>query len=55
MCQRHCPARDEEVVIAACVESLVPQTEIAEIFGDDDQSSMERRRLFALFPRNIRK
>jgi len=33
------PARDEEVVIAACVESLVPQTEIAEILVIDDQSS----------------
>lgn len=33
------PARDEEAVIAACVESLVPQTEIAEILVIDDQSS----------------
>ncbi len=33
------PARDEEAVIAACVESLVSQTEIAEILVVDDQSS----------------
>lgn len=33
------PARNEEAVIAACVESLVVQTEIAEILVIDDQSS----------------
>ncbi len=33
------PARDEEAVIAACVESLVQQKEIAEILVIDDQSS----------------
>jgi hypothetical protein len=33
------PARNEETVIAACVESLAVQTEIAEILVIDDQSS----------------
>jgi cellulose synthase/poly-beta-1,6-N-acetylglucosamine synthase-like glycosyltransferase len=33
------PARNEEAVIAACVESLACQTEIAEILVVDDQSS----------------
>jgi len=33
------PARNEEAVIAACVESLARQTEIAEILVVDDQSS----------------
>src|SRR5260370_9397642 len=33
------PARNEETVIAACVESLAPQKEIAEILVIDDQSS----------------
>jgi glycosyltransferase involved in cell wall biosynthesis len=33
------PARNEEAVIAACVESLAVQTEIAEILVIDDQSS----------------
>jgi glycosyltransferase involved in cell wall biosynthesis len=33
------PARDEEAVIAACVESLAVQKEIAEILVIDDQSS----------------
>lgn len=33
------PARNEEVVIAACVKSLIPQEEIAEILVIDDQSS----------------
>jgi glycosyltransferase involved in cell wall biosynthesis len=33
------PARDEEAVIAACVESLAVQEEIAEILVIDDQSS----------------
>ncbi len=33
------PARNEETVIAACVESLAPQKEIAEILSIDDQSS----------------
>ncbi len=32
------PARDEEAVIAACVEALAVQTEIAEIFVVDDHS-----------------
>jgi len=33
------PARNEEAVIAACVESLAVQKEIAEILVIDDQSS----------------
>jgi cellulose synthase/poly-beta-1,6-N-acetylglucosamine synthase-like glycosyltransferase len=33
------PARDEEAVIAACVESLAAQPEIAEIIAVNDQSS----------------
>jgi cellulose synthase/poly-beta-1,6-N-acetylglucosamine synthase-like glycosyltransferase len=33
------PARDEEAVIAACIESLAQQPEIAEIIVVDDQSS----------------
>jgi cellulose synthase/poly-beta-1,6-N-acetylglucosamine synthase-like glycosyltransferase len=33
------PARDEEAVIAACVESLAVQKEIAEVLVIDDQSS----------------
>src|SRR5258708_12800298 len=33
------PARNEETVIAACVESLTPQKEIVEILVIDDQSS----------------
>jgi cellulose synthase/poly-beta-1,6-N-acetylglucosamine synthase-like glycosyltransferase len=33
------PARNEEVVIAACVESLVPQPEISEIIVVNDQST----------------
>ncbi|HXC47044.1 MAG TPA: glycosyltransferase [Candidatus Sulfotelmatobacter sp.] len=33
------PARNEESVVAACVESLAVQKEIAEIFVIDDQSS----------------
>jgi glycosyltransferase involved in cell wall biosynthesis len=33
------PARNEEAVIAACVESLAVQTEIAEILVIDDQST----------------
>ena len=33
------PARNEEAVIAACVESLVPQTNINEILVIDDQST----------------
>jgi cellulose synthase/poly-beta-1,6-N-acetylglucosamine synthase-like glycosyltransferase len=33
------PARDEEVVIAACVESLAKQSEISEIVVVNDQSS----------------
>jgi len=33
------PARNEEAVIAACVKSLIPQAEIAEILVIDDQSS----------------
>ena len=33
------PARNEEAVIAACVRSLLPQEEIAEILVVDDQSS----------------
>jgi cellulose synthase/poly-beta-1,6-N-acetylglucosamine synthase-like glycosyltransferase len=33
------PARNEEEVIAACIESLVAQPEIAEIIAVDDQSS----------------
>jgi len=33
------PARDEQDVIAACVESLVPQKEIIEILVVDDQST----------------
>lgn len=33
------PARNEEALIAACVESLAAQPEIAEIFVVDDQSS----------------
>src|ERR1700676_4690378 len=33
------PARDEEVVIAACVESLAKQSEITEIVVVNDQSS----------------
>jgi len=33
------PARDEEAVIAACVEALAVQPEIAEIFVVDDHSS----------------
>src|SRR5260370_3580702 len=33
------PARNEEAVIAACVESLAGQAEIAEILVVDDQSS----------------
>jgi cellulose synthase/poly-beta-1,6-N-acetylglucosamine synthase-like glycosyltransferase len=33
------PARNEEAVISACVESLVPQSQIAEILVVDDQSS----------------
>ena len=33
------PARDEELVIAACVESLARQREIAQILVVNDQSS----------------
>jgi glycosyltransferase involved in cell wall biosynthesis len=33
------PARNEEVAIAACVESLAPQTEITEIIVVNDQST----------------
>jgi glycosyltransferase involved in cell wall biosynthesis len=33
------PARDEEAVIAACVESLLQQPEIAEVLVIDDQST----------------
>ncbi len=33
------PARNEEAVIAACVESLVPQNEITEILVVNDQST----------------
>jgi cellulose synthase/poly-beta-1,6-N-acetylglucosamine synthase-like glycosyltransferase len=33
------PARDEEAVIAACVESLAKQSEITEIVVVNDQSS----------------
>ncbi len=33
------PARDEEAVIAACIESLAAQPEIAEIIAVNDQSS----------------
>src|SRR5690242_2605579 len=33
------PARDEEAVIAACVESLAVQPEISEIIAVNDQSS----------------
>src|ERR1700736_4706815 len=33
------PVRDEEAVIAACVESLAKQTEIIEIVVVNDQSS----------------
>ena len=49
------PARDEEAVIAGCVESLVPQAEIAEILVIDDQSSDRTaeivRELFTKYPK----
>ena len=35
------PARNEEEVIAACVESLAQQPEILEILVVDDQSNCE--------------
>jgi glycosyltransferase involved in cell wall biosynthesis len=51
------PARNEEAVIAACVESLAAQKEIAEILVIDDQSSDRTadvvRSLFAQYP-NVR-
>ena len=49
------PARDEEAVIAACVESLAQQPEIAEILVVNDQSTDRTaeivRGLVAKFPR----